>query len=379
MNKTSTIEINKKFKNKDIRDNVVKYVFFLVSLICSALIVFIIIYISYKGIAPFFTNYLQSDGSVVSENLVAFFVGSRWSYDGNGTMIFLLLTTIFTSLLSLLISIPISILTALFIVRIAPKGIKTILRSIVELLSAIPSVIFGLFGLAVINPMIKSFAYFIGIQTYGGKSILGAIIILAIMCIPTITLTSCDAIASVDKNMINASLALGASKTQTNIKIVLKSAQSGIFAGIILGIGRALGEATAVQMVIGNNSNGLGFYNVFNIGNTLTSAMLSGIGEAVSGTLGYDTRFSLGVVLIVLILVSTTLLNKTKKKIDPLKKKEKHSFNIGSSLLVITLKDKTQSIKEFCYQKRFNMNVFLSLLLCSISILTLVLLGIFVF
>jgi phosphate transport system permease protein len=379
MNKSSTIEINKKFKNKDIRDSVVKYVFFLISLLCSGLIIFIIIYIAYKGIAPFSTDYLQSDGSVTSENIYSFFIGTRWSYDGNGTMIFLLLTTIFTALLSLVISIPVSILTALFIIRMAPKGIKTVLRSIVELLSAIPSVIFGLFGLAVINPMIKNFATLIGIQTYGGKSILGAIIILAIMCIPTITLTSCDAIASVDKNMINASLALGASKTQTNMKIVLKSAQSGIFAGIILGIGRALGEATAVQMVIGNNSNGLGFYNVFNIGNTLTSAMLSGIGEAVNGTLGYDTRFSLGVVLIILILVSTSLLNITKKKMDPLKKKEKHSLNIGSSLLVLTLKDKVQNVKEFCYQKHFNLNVFLSFVFCSISILMVVLLGIFIF
>ena len=108
-------------------------------------------------------------------------------------------------------------------------------------------------------------------------------------------------------------------EAQTNLKIVISCAKSGIFAGIILGIGRALGEATAVQMVIGNNALGTGFYNPFNSGMTLTSAMLSGIGEATG--IRYDVRFSLGIVLILVILSISAILNFVKLKLDTIKTK----------------------------------------------------------
>ena len=176
-------------------------------------------------------------------------------------MIFLLLTTLYTTILSLLISVPTSIFTALFLVRILPKKLKMFFKTGVELLASIPSVIFGLFGMGVICPIIAN----LGVDTFGGKTIFSAVIILALMSIPTITMVSITSIEAVDKKLIDASIALGASKAQTNIKVVLKCAQSGIFAGIILGVGRALGEATAVQMVIGNNSLGSGFLIFFQV------------------------------------------------------------------------------------------------------------------
>lgn len=305
-----------KFERKGLYDKIVKYFFMFVAVLCASFVIFIFIFICYKGICPFFHNYSLIEGDIIKQDFSSFFSATRWLYDGNGGMLFLLLTTLYTTLLSLLISVPTSVLTALFLVRICPKKIKGILKTAVELLSSIPSVIYGLFGVGVICPIIKN----LGIETYGGRSILSAIIILALMSIPTITMLSITAMEAVDKNRINASIALGASKMQTNFKIVVKGAQSGIFAGIILGIGRALGEATAVQMVIGNNSMGTSFYNVFSPGNTLTSAMLAGIGEATG--IGYDVRFCLGLVLILLIMIVSFLLNNVKRRITSIEKKE---------------------------------------------------------
>ena len=128
---------------------------------------------------------------------------------------------------------------------------------------------------------------------------------------PTITSMSITAISSVDRALEEGSLALGATKTQTNFKVVLIAAKSGIFAGAILGIGRAF-EATAVAMVAGNKMFGPTF-DLFDITRTLTSTMLSGLKETTG--LDYDIRFSVGLVLMVVILVSNFLLNLAKKKV----------------------------------------------------------------
>lgn len=297
-----------KYDKKERIDKITKGFFLACAILCGSFVIFIIVFLLIKGFYPFFHNYSVTEGETTKQSFVAFFTSSRWLYNGTGGMIFLLLTTIYTTILSLLISVPTSIFTALFIVRIAPKQLRIVFQTYIELLASIPSVIYGLFGLGVICPIINK----LPVETFGGSSILSAVIILALMSIPTITLLSITALETVSKKMVNASLALGASETQTNFKIVLRCAKSGIFAGIILGTGRALGEATAVQMVIGNGNNGSGFLNIFNIGNTLTSAMLSGIGEA-SG-IGYDTRFSLGLILILVTLLTSFLLNLIKKK-----------------------------------------------------------------
>ena len=311
---------DQKFKRKDLTDRIVRLIFLFIAILCASFVVFIVIFILEKGIEPFFRNYSLVEGETVSQNLGLFFTNPRWLYNGEGGMGFLLLTTLYSTLISLLISVPVSIFTALFIVRMAPKRTKGIIKTCVELLSSIPSVIFGIFGMGVICPIIAS----LPIQTFAGNSILSASLVLALMSIPTMTMVSTNAIEAVDKRLIDASIALGASKAQTNLKIVISSAKSGIFAGIILGIGRALGEATAVQMVIGNNALGTGFYNPLNPGMTLTSAMLSGIGEATG--IGYDVRFSLGIVLILVILVITSILNLIKNKMDTIKTKNSTPF-----------------------------------------------------
>ena len=312
----SYLKKSDKYDRKSLYDNIVKYFFLFLALVCASFVIFIAVFVCFKGLYPFFHNYSLTEGEVIKQSFVSFFSSPRWLYDGNGGMIFLLLTTLFVTLLSLIISVPTSIFTALFLVRMVPGKLKVFLQLCVEMLSSIPSVIYGLFGVGVICPMIKN----IGVETYGGRSILSAVIVLALMSIPTITMLSITAMEAVDKRRIDASIALGASSMQTNFKIVISSAQSGIFAGIILGIGRALGEATAVQMVIGNNSLGTSFYNIFSPGNTLTSAMLSGIGEATG--IGYDVRFCLGLVLIVVIMLVSFILNSLKRRLTAIEKKE---------------------------------------------------------
>ena len=211
-----------------------------------------------------------------------------------------------------IISFPISVLTALFIVKIAPKWLSKVMTTIVELLASIPSVVYGVFAAGAITTLVISLASSMGMSTAGGNSFLAVVLLLAIMIFPTITSLSITAISSVDRALEEGSLALGATKTQTNFKVVLIAAKSGIFAGAILGIGRAFGEATAVAMVAGNKMFGPTF-NLFDITRTLTSTMLSGLKETTG--LDYDIRFSVGLVLMVVILVSNLLLNLVKKKV----------------------------------------------------------------
>ena len=319
---------NNKFERKELIDKFVKSIFLFIAILCASFVIFIVIFICVKGLQPFVSNYATNPGEVVKQDIGLFFTNERWLYDGTGGMLYLLLTTLYTTLLSLIISVPTSVFTALFIVRMVPKRLKSTIKTCVELLSSIPSVIYGIFGMGVICTLVRD----LPIQTAGGSSILSAVIVLALMSIPTMTMVSTNAIEAVDPKLVSASVALGASNAQTNIKIVLSCAKSGIFAGIILGVGRALGEATAVQMVIGNNALGTGFYNPFNSGMTLTSAMLSGIGEATG--IRYDVRFSLAIVLILVILAVTSILNYVKLKMDTLKTKNSNSVlkKLGNTL-----------------------------------------------
>jgi phosphate transport system permease protein len=207
---------------------------------------------------------------------------------------------------------PIGVLTALFIAKIAPKKIASVLRTVIELLAAIPSIVYGLFGSGVILVFVYNLSDLFGVQSKGGNSVLATVLVLSLMILPTITALSEVAIRSVGKDIEHGSLALGATKTQTHFKVVLTSAKSGIFSAAILGIGRALGEATAVSLVAGNARSGptLSFFETTS---TLTSTMLQGLKETIG--LDYDIRFSVGIVLMVVILITNALLNFAKRKI----------------------------------------------------------------
>jgi len=299
-------------KKKTKIDEAVHGVLFVITLLCASIIVFIVLFIIIKGSSPFLKSY-SIGGNLYKVNLWTFLIGNEWYvYPAKYGVGFIIIDTFFVVFLSLLIAVPISVLTALFISRIAPKVIGKTLSYVIELLASIPSIIYGLFGRAKITQGVKWVSSFFGYQSAGGISALSTVIVLAIMILPTITLLSLTAINAVRDDIIKGSLALGASPTQTNFKLVLRGAKSGIFSGIILGVGRALGEATAVSMVAGNAGTGPSF-NLFDTTRTLTSTMLLGLNET-SG-LDYDIRFSVGIILIIMILLTNLLLNLVKRSI----------------------------------------------------------------
>ena len=290
------------------KDAILKAIFRIAAIISGGAIAVIVVFVFMRGVQPFLPGY--ANGQV---NFLDFLFGTLWRQDqGIYGVGFIVINTLLTSFGALLISFPLSVLTALFIVKIAPKWLSKVMTTIVELLASIPSVVYGVFASGAITTLVISLASSMGMSTAGGNSFLAVVLLLAIMIFPTITSLSITAISSVDRALEEGSLALGATKTQTNFKVVLIAAKSGIFAGAILGIGRAFGEATAVAMVAGNKMFGPTF-NLFDITRTLTSTMLSGLKETTG--LDYDIRFSVGLVLMVVILVSNLLLNLVKKKV----------------------------------------------------------------
>ena len=287
-------------------DKTMQIIFMLISLICASFIVFIIFFILLQGVRPFIIKYPNNK----TASLIKFLFSINYDSKTYG-ILGLVINTLFIVFIASLIALPLSVLTALFIVRIAPIKISKVMESIVELLASIPSIIFGLFGVGFINPLIRDFALLFNLQTAGGVSVLSTIIVLIMMITPTITLLSITSMKAVKDDTILASLALGASKTQTDFKIVVNGAKSGIFAALILGIGRALGEATAVSMVCGGAKT-ISIL-LFSPTGTLTSTMMQGFHE--SSGINYDIRFSIGIVLILIILISNVLLNLLKKRL----------------------------------------------------------------
>lgn len=294
-------------KRKRIIDLVFRFLFWFTGLISALFIVLIFVFIFQKGIQVFLPSY---PGRL---NLWDFLTGMTWRQDqGIYGVGFIIINTVTSALGALVISFPISVLTALFITKIAPPKLSSLLTTVVELLAAIPSVVYGVFASGVIVRMVENLAAVFNKHSWGGVSMLAVILLLAIMIFPTITTLSISAINAVPRNLEEGSLALGASKTQTNFKVVLISAKSGIFAGLILALGRAFGEATAVSMVAGNKLFGPTF-NLFDITRTLTSSMLAGLKETTG--LDYDVRFSVGIVLMVVIVIFNFLVNRIKHRI----------------------------------------------------------------
>ena len=304
------------YKKKYIGDKITQHLFQIVAILCSLVVVFIAIFILIKGSAPFIQKY-EIDGKFYSVNFFRFLFGNTWFKSPNHYGVgFIILNTLFITLLSLIVSAPISIFTALFIVKIAPKWMNKILNTVIELLAAIPSVIYGLFGRGVLTKITNGLSNLFNYQSAGGLGLLSSVGVLSIMMIPTITMLSASAIMAVKKDIELGSLALGTSKIETYFFAVLPAAKSGIIQGVILGVGRALGEATAISLVCGNSTEGPNL-NLFDPTSTLTTTMLASIHETIG--LDYDIRFSVGLVLIVLIFGINLLLSYVKKRMGRVK------------------------------------------------------------
>lgn len=232
---------------------------------------------------------------------------------------YIILSSIAGTFGSVLLGVPIGILTAVFLTDFTDgskmgRATSKVISSAVELLAAIPSVIYGLIGMMILNPFMykmekKIFAGSTEHQFTGGANLLSAIIVLAIMILPTVINISASSIRAVPGSLRSASLALGASKIQTIFKVVLPAARSGIMTGVVLGIGRAIGEAMAINMVAG------GAVNIplpFNSVRFLTTQLVSEMGY--SSGLHRRVLFTVGLVLYIFIVIINLFLTHMKKK-----------------------------------------------------------------
>jgi phosphate transport system permease protein len=204
----------------------------------------------------FVFTFMESTDAISNIGLGELLTGTIWrpgaiigDQTGQFGLVPMVIGSIYSTLGAVILGVPLSLFTAILLGEIAPRAIREVFRSAIELLAGIPSVIFGLFGMVVLAPLIRH----IEINGNSGFGILNASIILAIMVLPTITNVAEDAIRAVPNSYREASLAMGATRWQTIVTVVLPAARSGIIAAIILGIGRALGETMALIMVIGNS------------------------------------------------------------------------------------------------------------------------------
>lgn len=231
-------------------------------------------------------------------------------------ILYVILTSIVGTVLAVLLGVPIGLLTAVFLAETAPRRLAAIVKPAVELLAGIPSVIYGLLGLIILNPLMYKIelAIFKGSDTHqftGGANLLSAVLVLAVMILPTVINISESAIRAVPSQLKSASLALGASHIQTIFKVIIPAAKSGIITAIVLGVGRAIGEAMAITLVSGSSVN---MPLPFNSVRFLTTAIVSEMGYA-AGT-HRQVLFTIGLVLFVFIMVINITLNKILKKGD---------------------------------------------------------------
>ncbi len=226
----------------------------------------------------------------------------------------MILTSITGVLLSLIIAVPIGILTAIYINEIAGKKMKKVLKGSVELLAGIPSVVYGLLGIVLVNPVI----YKLELMVYkgsslhqfsGGANLLSAVIVLSIMILPTLINMSINALEAVDDHYRKSSLALGATHIQTIFKVTLPSAKKGLVLAVVLGVGRAIGEAMAILLVSGNSVNGP---ELFNSVRFLTTGIVSEM--SYSSGIHREVLYTIGLVLFVFILVINILMAYISRK-----------------------------------------------------------------
>lgn len=227
---------------------------------------------------------------------------------------YIILSSIVGTAFSVLLGVPVGLMTAVFLTEVSAKRMAAVVQPAVELLAAIPSVIYGLVGMMVLNPAMYKLEklVFAGSSTHqftGGANVLSAVIVLAIMILPTVISVSASSLRAVPDSLRAASLALGASKMQTVFRVTIPAARSGILTGAVLGIGRALGEAMAINMVAGGSVN---LPLPFNSVRFLTTQLVSEMSYA-EGT-HRQVLFTVGLVLYLFILAVNLVLLKLRRK-----------------------------------------------------------------
>lgn len=276
---------------KIIFETVIHGVFLLLGLITIGCVLLITIYLIISGIP-----------AICKIGLIEFLFGKRWASTAAepafGILPFIL-TSIYGTAGAILMGLPVGYLTAVYLAKIAPRKIRSVIKSAVSLLAGIPSVVYGLVGMLVLVPSIRTLFHI-----PDGASLLAAMIVLAIMILPSVINVSVTALEAVPKEYEDASLALGATPVETYFRVSVPAAKSGIAAAVVLGVGRAIGEAMAVMMVSGNAPN---MPSLFDSVRFLTTAVASEM--SYSGGLQQQALFSIALVLFLFIMMINATLN----------------------------------------------------------------------
>lgn len=268
-----------------------RLLFLICGLIAVAFVLLISIYLIIAGIP-----------AIREVGLINFLFGDTWNAGTNefGILPFIL-TSVYGTAGAVVIGVPIGIMTALYLSKVAPPRIAKLVNTAVELLAGIPSVIYGLVGMIVVVPAVQSV---FGLSS--GACLLTAILVLAVMILPYIINISKTALDAVPPEYEEASLALGALRTETYFKVSLPAAKRGIATAVVQGVGRAMGEAMAIIMVAGNVANMPGLFSSVRF---LTTAVVSEMSYASYGTLHRNALFSISLVLFLFIMMVNTLLH----------------------------------------------------------------------
>ena len=278
-------------RGKKLFENAMHLLFLLLGLITVGCVLLITVYLVLSGIP-----------AIRKIGLVNFLFNPRWestAAEPSFGILPFILTSVYGTAGAIVLGVPIGFLTAVYISKIAPPKIRGLLESAVSLLAGIPSVVYGLVGMLVLVPGIRKLFHL-----PDGASLLAAIIVLAVMILPSIIKVSVTALNAVPREYEDASLALGASPVETYFRVCVPAAKSGIAAAVVLGVGRAIGEAMAVMMVSGNVANMPGLFQSVRF---LTTAVASEM--SYSSGLQQQALFSIALVLFLFIMLINGLLN----------------------------------------------------------------------
>lgn len=280
-------------KKNRLLENIIHGVFLILGLITVGCVLLISVYLIISGIP-----------AIKEIGLIDFLFGKEWASSADdpkyGILPFIL-TSIYGTAGAILIGVPIGFFTAVYLSKVANKKVRAVVEFAVNLLAGIPSVVYGLVGMLVLVPAIREL-----FNIPDGASLLAAIIVLAVMILPSIIKVSITALDAVPKEYEDASLALGATPTETFFKVSVPAAKSGIAAAVVLGVGRAIGEAMAVMMVAGNVAN---MPSLFQSVRFLTTAVASEMSYASYGSLQREALFSIALVLFLFIMLINATLN----------------------------------------------------------------------
>ena len=266
-------------------------IFLMLGLITVGCVLLITVYLIVSGIP-----------AIREIGLLKFLFGRTWASTASqpqyGILPFIL-TSVYGTAGAIVLGVPVGFLTAVYLSKVAPKRVRTVLQSAVSLLAGIPSVVYGLVGMLVLVPAIRK-----AFHLPDGASLLAAILVLAVMILPSIIKVSVTALEAVPKEYEDASLALGATPVETYFRVSVPAAKSGIAAAVVLGVGRAIGEAMAVMMVSGNAPK---MPSIFESVRFLTTAVASEM--SYSSGLQRQALFSIALVLYLFILLINAALN----------------------------------------------------------------------